>query len=67
MGVVPESTLHYFANPLWLPDQKSPADTLQKIIDMNQGFPVNKKIKVVSMSFCAIKELKNHELLEKKN
>ena len=63
-GVVPQSTLYYFANPTWLGDQKNEADAFNKIIELNNTLPVNNKIKVVSLSHAADKSLKNHELLQ---
>ena len=64
IGVVPQSTLYYFANPTWLGDQKNEADAFNKIIELNNTLAENKKIKVVSLSHCADKTLKNSELLQ---
>ncbi len=50
IGVAPEASVHFVANPAWLTDQRSHADCIRKIIEENKKLPADKKIKVIGFS-----------------
>lgn len=50
IGVAPEASVYFVANPSWLTDQRSHADAIRKIIEENKKLPADKKIKIVGFS-----------------
>lgn len=50
IGVAPEASVYFVANPSWLADQRSHADCIREIIEENRKLPADKKIKVVGLS-----------------
>lgn len=50
IGVAPEATIYFEANPAWLRDQRSHADCIRDLIKINNELPVDKKFKVIGFS-----------------
>jgi len=65
IGVAPDASVYFVANPAWLTDQRSHADSIRKIIEENKKLPENKKIKVIGFSDNIDESEKYPEELEK--
>lgn len=50
IGVAPAASVYFVANPGWLTDQRTHADSIRKIIQINKQLASDKKIKVIGFS-----------------
>lgn len=55
IGVAPEANVYFFGHPAWLADQRTHAEALYKLIEVNKSLPEDKRIRVVGFSDCADK------------
>lgn len=64
IGIAPEASVFFEANPAWLADQRTHAECIEKIIELNKTLPSNKKIKVLGFSDNIDSNEKNPEAFE---
>ncbi|MBZ4667550.1 MAG: hypothetical protein PWP07_1301 [Epulopiscium sp.] len=50
IGVAPEANVYFLGHPAWLEDQRTHAEALYKLIEINKSLPEDQKIKVVGFS-----------------
>lgn len=50
IGVAPDASVYFVANPSWLTDQRTHADCIRKLIKVNKTLPKEKKLKVIGFS-----------------
>lgn len=61
IGIVPNANVYFFGHPAWLRDQKTHAEALYKLIEVNKELPKDKKIRIVGFSDAPDKTEKNIE------
>lgn len=64
-GIAPDATVHYIANPAWMADQRTHAEALYKLVEINKRQPEDQKIKIAGFSDAVDPSEKNPEAFRK--
>lgn len=65
LGVAPDINLYYLANPAWLGDQATHAESIYRIMEINETLPENEKIRIIGFSDARDSSEKNLEAFQK--
>lgn len=61
LGVAPDVNLYYIANPSWIRDQITSAESVYRIIEINKILPEDEKIKIIGFSSCPVKTMVHYQ------